>query len=97
MPKIAAISAVSAMLFTVPAVAQDLMRDMQRECMADAQKLCKEQIGNPNTLIQCMIDKRPDLAPGCQPVVDRAARALGIEAKPAPAQNLKPASNASRN
>lgn len=65
-----------------PASAQDLMRDMQRECMADAQKLCSTKIGNPNELIQCMVDKRTELAAGCQPVVDRAARALSITPTP---------------
>lgn len=65
-----------------PAGAQDLMRDMQRECLADAKKLCSTKIGNPNELIQCLVDKRAQLVPGCQPVVDRAARALSITPSP---------------
>ena len=65
-----------------PASAQDLMRDMQRECTADAQKLCSAKVGNPNELIQCMADHRAELAAGCQPVVDRAARALSITPTP---------------
>lgn len=97
MRKIATITAVSAILVAAPAASQDLMRDMQRECMADAQKLCKEQISNPNKLIQCMVDKRAELAQGCQPVVDRAARALGIEPNPAPAVDPKPATDAGKN
>ncbi len=68
-----------------PVSAQDLMRDMQRECTADAQRLCASTLNNPQQLIQCMVNQRAALAPGCQPVVDRAARMLGIAVPAQPA------------
>ncbi len=86
-----AVAVVVTALASTSLTAQDLMRDMERYCKADAEKYCPNDIADPKALIHCMIKKRQKLAPKCQPIMDKAAVAVGISVAPtqAPPESTK--------
>jgi hypothetical protein len=84
MPKFKLVALFAIVTVSVPAAASDLMRDMERFCTQNAQKYCPNDIADPKALIPCMLKKREKLSPKCQPLIDRAAVAVGIKVEAVP-------------
>lgn len=65
------IAMIAAIIASTPALAQQApTRAEQLACRSDAQKFCREQIGNPPQMNACLKSNKAKLSEACRSVVE---------------------------